>query len=125
MHKFTRSKTNQYLQTLWDAISEAFIDPIFFGFGLYMLFSRIQTMFYNGSTPNEVWELFLIDMENNVILYTIFAFIFLLWAYAKSQKYHQQKEYSKKLDSILTELKGIKEVLIKNNNGVKNERDKM
>jgi len=92
--------------SLWDFLSQIYIDPLFYGYALYSLVTRIQSLGDYAKTHPQysLWQLLDLDTRNDMSFYIVFTIIFILWMAWKSWKYGEEVRYKKallnKLESI-------------------------
>jgi hypothetical protein len=86
-----------------DFLSDIIIDPLFFAFAVFMLFSRIQAIInYVAANPTySFWVILEIDIRTNVGLYVGFLTAFGIWAFLRAYKYRKERSERKQLNKAI------------------------
>ena len=100
------NKNKASIISLWEFTSEMLIDPMFYGYALYTLVRRLQSIAeYTKTYPQYSFtQLLNLDMETDMQYYIVFFVIFVLWMFWKSWKHRQEKSFQKNLNDKLDKL---------------------
>ncbi|MBC8276431.1 MAG: hypothetical protein H8E40_15880 [Chloroflexi bacterium] len=92
-------------------MSEVLIDPLFYGYALYVLVSRFESI--TNSTKDypqyDFWRLLDLDMREDMNFYIVFMIIFILWIFGKSWKHRQELRRDKSVARSLEKIAGVLE----------------
>jgi len=72
-------------EALWFIAAEVVFEPVFLGFAAYLIFTRFQSVVdYIAAHPTaDLGQVLMTDLINHPIVYAVFAYAILLWAYIK------------------------------------------
>lgn len=91
-----------YIIGLWEFTTEILIDPIFFGFVLVLLSSRLESIInYTKTNPQNFWTVLNYDMNNDFTFYIWFIVIFTIWEIGKAWKHRQEARRDKDIINSL------------------------
>ena len=87
----------------WEFVSEILIDPLFFGYVVFVLFNRLESLIaYTKANPKySFWQILNLDMENDMNLYAWFILIFFVWMVGKGWAHRQQVRNQRQIAKIL------------------------
>lgn len=102
------NKNKVQVISFWEFASEIFIDPIFYGYLLYTLVQRLQSIAnYAKSYPKyNFMQLLDLDMRTDMQYYIVLFIIFALWMFWKAWKHRQQIRFEKSINEKLDKLLG-------------------
>ena len=91
---------------LWDLFVDIYLDPLFFAFAVFILFTRIQfVMDFVATRPEySFWVVLEADMHLTPALYIGFFAVFFLWAISKGIRYRREKRDRKQLTDALQQM---------------------
>lgn len=94
-------------------LSDIIIDPLFFAFAVFMLFSRIQGIInYVAANPQySFWVILELDIEMNMGLYIGFLAAFAIWAFLRGYKHRRERSERKEINGRLERISiGVEEI---------------
>ena len=113
--------------SLWDFTSETLIDPMFYGYALYTLVRRLQSIAeYTKTYPQySFMQLLNLDMETDMQYYIVFLIIFALWMFWRARKHNSEmrfrRDMSTKLDDMNAKLDKLTNIMEKKDDKPKSE----
>ena len=113
--------------SLWEFTSEMLIDPIFYGYALYTLVRRLQSIAgYTETYPQySFMDLLNLDMEADMQYYIVFLMIFVLWMLWRTRKHNSEMRFRKdmvtKLGDMNVKLDKLTNIMEKEDDETKSE----
>jgi hypothetical protein len=106
-------KRKVYFISLWDFLSEVVISPLFWGYSIFALVTRIQSISdYAKVHPQySFWQLLDLDMNADMSFYLIFIAVFIAWMSWRTWKHNQEVRYKKKLLKKLEDIEDAQKTL--------------
>ena len=101
-------KNREHFISLWEFVSEILINPLFYGYVLYVLVNRFESITnYTKDYPQyNFWELLDLDMRADMDFYMVLVIIFTLWMFGRAWKHRQERRREKFIEKNLGEISG-------------------
>lgn len=99
-------KNREQVILLWEFVSEILINPLFYGYTLYVLVNRLESIDnYTKDYPQyNFWQLLDLDMRTDMDFYIVFIIIFTLWMLGRVWKHRQELQRQKSIEKNLGEI---------------------
>jgi hypothetical protein len=105
------NKNKVLVISLWEFVSEVVIDPVFYGYVLFTLVQRLQSIAdYSKTYPQyKFMQLLNLDMNTDTKYYIVLLIIFSLWMFWRAWKHRQEKRFQKNINDKLDKLVNMME----------------